>query len=148
MRTLSQIRQVCDHKTCRVRSHRGRNGFSHCKNGSCSITQLLSRPKVSKSLCVISQKPFLYSVRTLSSGASRNLSICGIPEDARRTHLCLSRACRSVHSNSSDSKLRVQVSCLVLLHGGWYLGKGRVQGSRPNNVCVTGSNVPLSEPHS
>ncbi len=48
-------------------SHHDRNGFSPHKKGSCSITQLLSRPKVSKSHSVISQEPFLYSVRTLSS---------------------------------------------------------------------------------
>ncbi len=35
-----------------------------------SITQLLSRPKVSKSHCVISHEPFLCSVRTPSSTAS------------------------------------------------------------------------------
>ena len=46
-------------------SHRGRNGFS--PQGSCSITHLLSRPKVSKSHCLISQEPFLRSVRTLST---------------------------------------------------------------------------------
>ena len=33
------------------------------KNGSCEITQLLSRPKVSKSHCVIEQEPFC-GVRT------------------------------------------------------------------------------------
>ncbi len=47
-------------------SHRGRNGFSPHKNGSCSITQPFSRRKVSKSHCVISPEPFLHSVRTLS----------------------------------------------------------------------------------
>ncbi len=43
----------------------GRNWFSPYKNGSRSITQLLSRPKVSESHCVISQEP--YSVRNPSS---------------------------------------------------------------------------------
>ncbi len=44
------------------------NGFYNSyKKGFCLITQLLSWPKVSKSHCVISQEPFLYSVRTLSS---------------------------------------------------------------------------------
>ena len=61
------VLQLCNHKTNRVCLHRGRNGFSPYKKGSCSITQLLSRPKVLKSHCVISQEPFLYSVRTLSS---------------------------------------------------------------------------------
>ncbi len=49
--------QLCDHKTCRVCSHLGRNGFLPYEKGSCSITQLFSRPKVSKSHCVISQEP-------------------------------------------------------------------------------------------
>ncbi len=40
--------QLCDHKTGHVCLHRGRNEFSRYKKGSCSITQLLSRPKVSK----------------------------------------------------------------------------------------------------
>ncbi len=39
--------------------HRDRNWFSPYKNGACSITQLLPRPKVSKSHCVISQEPFV-----------------------------------------------------------------------------------------
>ncbi len=61
------VPQLCDHKTNCVCLHRCRNGFSPDKKGSYSITQLLSRPKVSKSYCVISQQPLLYSVRTLSS---------------------------------------------------------------------------------
>ncbi len=62
------VLQFCDHKTSNVCSHHGRNGFSpHTYNdGSCSIPELLSQPKVSKSHCVISQEPSWYSVRTLS----------------------------------------------------------------------------------
>ncbi len=37
-----------------IASHRGRNGFSPYKNGSCSNTQLFSRAKLSQSLGVIS----------------------------------------------------------------------------------------------
>ncbi len=59
--------QLCDHTTSPMCSQRGRNEFSPYKNGSCSITQFFSWPKVSKSYCVISQEPFLYSVRTLSA---------------------------------------------------------------------------------
>ncbi len=46
----NRLLQFSDHKTSRVCSHRGRNGFSlHTYNeGSSSITQLLSRPKVLK----------------------------------------------------------------------------------------------------
>ncbi len=54
---------LCDHTTYRVCSHRGRNGLSPYKNGSCSITNSF----LLKSRCVISQEPFLYSVRTPSS---------------------------------------------------------------------------------
>ncbi len=53
-------------KTSRACSHRGRNGFSPYKKGSCSITQLLSQPMVSQSR-TISQEPVLYSVRTLTT---------------------------------------------------------------------------------
>ncbi len=41
--------------------------FTHCKNGSCSLIQLFSRPKVSKNRCMISQEPFLQRVWTLTS---------------------------------------------------------------------------------
>ncbi len=51
---LCMVLQLSDHKTCPMCSHHGRKGFSPC-------------PKVSKSHCVISQEPFLHSVRTLSS---------------------------------------------------------------------------------
>ncbi len=54
-------------------SHHGRNGFSPHKNGSCLIAQLFSRPKVSKSHCVVSQEPFLFSVKTLSSQSGKVL---------------------------------------------------------------------------
>ncbi len=48
----------------------------HGRNGSCSITQLLSRPKISKSHCAISQEPSLYSLRTLSKWvASSGISL-------------------------------------------------------------------------
>ncbi len=40
-------------------NHHGRNGFSTYKKGFCSITQLLSQPKVLKSHCAISQEPLL-----------------------------------------------------------------------------------------
>ncbi len=57
--TSTRLEQHCDHKTCRMCSHCGRNGFLPNKKGSCSITQLLSRPKVSKSHCLVSQETFL-----------------------------------------------------------------------------------------
>ena len=60
----------------RACSHHGRNGFSPYEKGSCSITQLLSRPKVSKGHCMISQELFLYSVRTLSSGDAFGSETC------------------------------------------------------------------------
>ncbi len=61
------VLHLCGHKTSRACSHRGRNDFSPYKNCSCLITQLLSRPKVLKSHCVISQEPFVYSVSTMSA---------------------------------------------------------------------------------
>ncbi len=36
----------CRHRASRTWPHYGRSEFTHCKNGSCSIPQLLSRPKV------------------------------------------------------------------------------------------------------
>ncbi len=69
---LSRSLRLCDHKTSRVCSHRGQNELSPCKKGFCSITQLLSRPKVSKSHCLISQEPVLNS---------ENPDIC--PESAK-----------------------------------------------------------------
>ncbi len=73
----STLVQLCDHKSWGFFSKCslcGRNEFSPCKNGSCSITQPFSRPKVSKSHCVISQEPFLYSVRTLSDQSTSPLN--------------------------------------------------------------------------
>ncbi len=54
-----------------VSSHPGRNGFSTWKNGSCDITQWLFETFGRERSCVISQKPFLYSVRTLSERCKR-----------------------------------------------------------------------------
>ncbi len=67
LKKITEFLQLCDHKTCHMCSYPGRNGFLPDKRGSCEITQLISRPKVLKSHCVISQEPFLCSVKTLSS---------------------------------------------------------------------------------
>ncbi len=57
----------CRHRASCTWPHCGsRSEFTHCKKGSCSITQLFSRPKVSKSHCVISQEPFLQRGWTLT----------------------------------------------------------------------------------
>ncbi len=61
--------------------HRARNGFLSHQKVSRSIRQLFSRPKVSKSLCVIAQEPVLISVRTQSS---RRKSARGRELTARR----------------------------------------------------------------
>ncbi len=67
---------ICAHIVTEMASHLS----------SCSIAQVLSRPKVSKSPCVISQEPFLYSVRTLSS--KRNTTDKDPPEHVSK-HLLL-----------------------------------------------------------
>ena len=48
----------CDHEASRTWPQGGRSEFTHCKIGSCSIIQYFSRPKVSKSHCMISQESF------------------------------------------------------------------------------------------
>ena len=63
-------------------SHHGRNGFNH------TITSIFSWPKVSNIHCVISQEPFLYSVRTLSSCRS-SLSPVRVP---KRTEIVSGRS--------------------------------------------------------
>ena len=55
------------HRASRMWPHCGRSEFTHCKNSSCSIIQLFSRPKVSKSRCMISQEPFLQRGWTLTA---------------------------------------------------------------------------------
>ncbi len=64
------VLQLCSHKTCRACSHHGRNGFSPNKKGV-PVQSHHAGPKVSKSHCVISQQPFLYSVRTLSTNVTK-----------------------------------------------------------------------------
>ncbi len=54
----SPILPRCDHEASHTWPHCGRSEFTHCKNGSCSIIQLFSRPKVLKNR-MISQEPFL-----------------------------------------------------------------------------------------
>ena len=58
--------QLCDHKTCRVCSHQVEMGFHLTKRFLFNHTTPFST-KGLKSHCVISQEPFLYGVRTLSS---------------------------------------------------------------------------------
>ncbi len=57
----------CRHIASRTWPHCGRSEFTHCKKGSCSIIQLFSQPKVSKSHCMISQEPILQRGWTLTN---------------------------------------------------------------------------------
>ena len=71
------ILQLCDHKTDRMCSHHGAQKWVvNFQKGFCSITQLLSQPKIWKSHCAISQEPFLYSVRTLSAQDRTLAAVC------------------------------------------------------------------------
>ena len=64
--TRTKFLPRCRHRASRTWPHCGRSEFTHCKIGSCSIIQLFSRPKVSKSHCMISQEPFLQRGWTLT----------------------------------------------------------------------------------
>ncbi len=58
------ILQLCDHKTCRMCSQKGRNGFSPHKNMAPFSTKGLEKSSCDFTGTIL---PFLYVVRTLSS---------------------------------------------------------------------------------
>ncbi len=107
-------------------SDRGRNGFSPHINSSSSVTQFLSRPKVSKRSFMISQKPFSSvceplhcrecRVLRLRNGHRRRTGWRGLTTSRRLSTVAdaccpTERATRQPHSGekSSEQSLRIQL---------------------------------------
>ncbi len=82
--------------------HWSRSELTHCQKCSFSITQLLSWPKVSKSICVISQETFLQRGWTPTSARHPNGSVligAALSLQGKRLGHCSQRGLRSHPKN-------------------------------------------------
>ncbi len=137
--TSRLILQLCAHKTCRLCLH-GRNGFLLHRRGSCSITQLLSRSNIWKRHCVISQEPFLYSVRTLSSPAFVAHKNLQMPLFFRKSEVHRRKNFRTSFMRGSHSQTHKGVALKHVLekHRICFLCPVSSMSCTGQSVCVTG----------
>ncbi len=83
---MKERTELCGLPSWHLRLQRSDRVLTLYKNGFCEITQLLSRPKVSKSHCVMSQEPFFQVENPFLPGCELTDSTTSfaIPERRRR----------------------------------------------------------------